>query len=152
MARGNIIGHQGKIPWHLPKDFKWFKEKTLGHALVMGRKTYESIGRPLPGRMSIVVTRQKIDLPGCQVIHDLGQVDALELAGRTVFIIGGGEIYRAALPRCTDLWISHVEGDYPGDTRFPDFADAFEAVATVRTEVGFSVVHYRRLSSPVSSS
>lgn len=144
MADNRVVGKDGGIPWHIPEDFKWFKEKTLGGAIVMGRKTYESIGRPLPKRLNIVVSRTATDIPGCTVIRSLGELDAVDLEGRERFIIGGGEIYKAALPRCSDLWISHVHGDFEGDAFFPEFENDFAAVETVRTFPEFTVVHYRR--------
>lgn len=144
MAENRVIGHEGGIPWHLPEDFKWFREKTLGQVVVMGRKTYESIGRPLPKRENIVLSRQLLEVPGCRVLPDLEALDGVDFGGRTCFIIGGGAIYEAALPRCTDLWISHVAGSMPGDAFFPVFEDRFEAVGTVREFPEFRVVHYRR--------
>lgn len=147
MADNRVIGNGKDIPWHLPDDFKWFKQKTLGQAIVMGRKTYESIGRALPKRMNIVVTRQPIEIEGCTVVHSLDAIELLELGERTVFIIGGGEIYKAALPTCSDLWISHVKGKYPGDAFFPEFENTFESVETVRDHPEFRVVHYRRIRS-----
>ncbi len=145
MADNRVIGKGGDIPWRISEDFKWFKEKTLGGAIVMGRKTYESIGRPLPKRLNIVVSRTAPDIPGCTVIRSLDELDTLELEDRELFIIGGGEIYKAALPRCSDLWISHVHGDFDGDAFFPEFASNFEAVETVRELPEFKVVHYRRI-------
>lgn len=143
MADNRVIGKEGQIPWHLPEDFKWFKNKTLGHAIVMGRKTYESIGRPLPKRTNIVVSRTVTDIAGCTVIRSLEELDRIDLGQQSVFVIGGGEIYKAALPRCSDLWISHVAGSFDGDAQFPEFEHAFEAVETVHTFPEFRVVHYR---------
>lgn len=144
MADNRVIGNGGKIPWHLPEDFRWFKEKTLGHAIVMGRKTYESIGRPLPKRMNIVVTRQPLKIEGCTVIHSLDSLESLDLGGREIFIIGGGEIYLTALARCSDLWISHVKGDFTGDAYFPEFEADFDEVETIRDYPEFRVAHYQR--------
>ncbi|WOO42719.1 dihydrofolate reductase [Rubellicoccus peritrichatus] len=144
MADNRVIGNGGEIPWHLPDDFRWFKEKTLGHAIVMGRKTYESIGKPLPKRKNIVITRQELEIEGCDVIHSLDELTSLGLEDREIFIIGGGEIYQTALPQCSDLWISHVKGDFTGDAFFPEFESSFEAVETVRDFPEFRVTHYQR--------
>lgn len=144
MADNRVIGQAGGIPWHIPEDFKWFKEKTLGGVIVMGRKTYESIGRPLPKRENIVISRTASDIPSCTVIRSLDELDGMDFGERELFIIGGGEIYKAALSRCSDLWISHVKGSFQGDAFFPAFEGDFGPVETVREFEAFSVVHYRR--------
>lgn len=144
MADNRVIGNQGDIPWHLPEDFRWFKKRTLNHTIVMGRKTYESIGRPLPKRRNIVITRQDMEIEGCDVIHSLDDLVSLDLGDIEIFIIGGGEIYQAALPRCSDLWISHVKGDFAGDAFFPEFEKNFSEVETVHDYPEFRVVHYQR--------
>jgi dihydrofolate reductase len=103
MARNRVIGHQNKLPWHLSEDLKHFKETTLGHPIVMGRKTYESIGKPLPGRENIVLTRnQDFQVDGVVVIHDLSTLEE-KYSKKEIFIIGGAEIYRWALPRANRL-------------------------------------------------
>src|SRR5262245_27859926 len=112
VARNFVIGANGGLPWHLPDDLRLFKETTLGHVLVMGRRTYESIGRPLPGRTTIVVTRRKDWSPGAEevlVAHGVG--DALERARAIddeIFVVGGGELYAAALPHADRLVITFV--------------------------------------------
>src|ERR1017187_1561993 len=102
MSLNRAIGADNKIPWHLPEDFKWFKQLTMGHILVMGRKTFESIGRPLPGRETIVLSRSQFIHPGVRVISGLGQIDP-STEPREVFICGGAQIYGLALPLCSDL-------------------------------------------------
>ena len=121
VARNRVIGRGNAMPWHLPEDLKRFKQITLGHPIVMGRRTYESIGRPLPGRENIVVTRNAdLALPGIRLAASLSA--ALELAGeRPVFVIGGAEIYRLALPLADRLYLTEVDADIEGDTYFPEF-------------------------------
>ena len=116
IARDRTIGHAGKIPWHISNDLKRFKRLTLGHPVIMGRKTYESIGKPLPGRRNIILTRQ----PGADHFSSLDS--ALKTCGdETVFIIGGAEVYRAALPVADKLLLTHVKHPGGGDTKFPDY-------------------------------
>lgn len=114
------IGHQGRLPWRLPEDLKHFKALTLGKPVVMGRKTWDSIGRPLPGRLNIVVTRQgRLELPGATVVGSLDE--ALEQAGDVpeVCIIGGAEIYRLALPLADTVHLTRVHATVAADTFFP---------------------------------
>lgn len=144
MSLNRVIGRAGRIPWHLPEDFQWFKQLTMGHVLVMGRRTFESIGRPLPGRQTIVLTRSAWTHPGVSTAAGL---DALPLpAGdpRTVFICGGAEVYRQALPLCSDLYLTRVKREVEGDTFFPRFEDRFELVAELRDTPDFTILHYRR--------
>lgn len=123
MARGNVIGLDNTMPWHLPEDLKHFKAVTLGKPVIMGRKTFDSIGRPLPGRLNIVVTRQADwQHDGVSVAHSLEE--ALQLAANVeeVCIIGGAELYRQALPLADLLRLTHIELDVAGDTCFPAFS------------------------------
>src|SRR3989441_4132765 len=105
MSLNRVIGAGNRIPWHLPEDFKWFKQMTTGQVIVMGRKTFESIGKPLPNRTTIVLTRSRQSIPGVQVMPDLAQLAAAmpDFAGRQVFICGGAQVYQQALPLCSDL-------------------------------------------------
>jgi dihydrofolate reductase len=124
VARNGVIGAGGGLPWHLPDELRLFKETTLGHVLVMGRRTYESIGQPLPGRTTVVVTRQPDWSPGSDevvVAHGIGE--ALEHAGAIddeVFVVGGGELYAAALEHADRLLLTFVDLEPEGDTTFPD--------------------------------
>jgi dihydrofolate reductase len=142
MSRNRVIGRGGRIPWHLPEDFKWFKRMTTGHILVMGRKTFQSIGQPLPQRETIVLSRGAFQHPGVRTCPNL---DALDLAAdpRAVFICGGAEIYRQALPLCSDLYLTLVEREVEGDVFFPPFEDHFELVETVAEHPEFRILHYR---------
>lgn len=124
MTREGIIGAANSLPWHLPEDLAHFKRVTMGRPVIMGRKTYESIGRPLPGRLNIVITRDAaFDAPGCERTDSLQ--NALQMAkyaadGGEYFVIGGGEIYTQALPYAERLYVTWVEATVPGDTRFPE--------------------------------
>lgn len=146
MTPERVIGRDGTLPWHLPADLAFFKRTTAGHAIVMGRKTFDSIGRPLPNRRNIVLTRDpNWSSPGVEVVHDPANLAKLPgLAGR-VFIIGGAEIYRLFLPLLDDLIISHVLENHPGDTRFPEFEASFPNVDVLETHAGFQVRHWSRV-------
>ena len=146
MTRDRVIGRAGGIPWHLPEDFRWFKRATMGGALLMGRKTFASIGRPLPGRLSLVVTRGALPAAGPDVIAvpDLGAFRAEDYAPREVWVAGGAEIYRQTLGWCEELYLSLVDGEMAGDTFFPPFEHAFELAEVVLRQPGFEVRRYRR--------
>ena len=143
MSLNRVIGREGRIPWHLPDDFKWFKQTTLGHVIVMGRRTFESIGRTLPGRETVVLSRSGFSHPGVRTVASLDQID-LEQERRDVFVCGGARVYAAALPRCSDLFLTRVEMVVEGDTFFPPFEHLFDAGEVVLEKPGFKVVHYRR--------
>lgn len=142
MSENRVIGNGNQLPWHLPEDFKFFKATTLGHVLVMGRKTFESIGRPLPGRETIVLSRSEYAHPGVRTVNGLDEVERIT-AGRKVFICGGAEIYRQTLPLCSDLYLTHVKRTVAGDAFFPPFEDLFEPVETLQDNPDFRIVHYR---------
>jgi dihydrofolate reductase len=143
MTPERVIGREGDLPWHLPEDLAFFKRTTSGHTIVMGRKTYESIGRPLPKRRNIVLTRDTAwTAPGVEVIHspdDLGTIPGL---GDSVFIIGGAEIYAAFLGRLDELLVSRVFESYPGDTRFPEFEEHFSKPELIEQHDAFEVRRY----------
>lgn len=143
MARNRVIGHEGGIPWHLPEDFKWVKQCTQGHTIVMGRRTFESIGRPLPNRMNIVVSRSAHGITGCTVIRSLDELDQIATQGE-VWIFGGAEIYESALPRIDEIFLTIVKSEPPGDTFFPPFEDQFELAEVLRDEPEFQIRRYLR--------
>lgn len=128
MAQNRIIGRNNKLPWYLPEDLKYFKRVTMGKPIIMGRKTFESIGRPLPGRANIVVTRNEdYAAEGIKVVHDLEQAKALcesitMIDGQSeAMVIGGAEIYQQALGYADRLYLTEVHADVEGDASFPDF-------------------------------
>ena len=152
MAANRVIGRDNALPWRLPDDLRRFKRLTLGHTLVMGRKTWESIGRPLPGRAILVVTRQeRYDTPaGVSVARSVEE--ALEIAqGDEVFIAGGEEIFRQTIGRADRLYLTRIDKDFPGDTFFPEFdPERFRLVeredheATEEVPFGYSFLTYDR--------
>ncbi|PPL04768.1 dihydrofolate reductase [Parapedobacter indicus] len=120
-AENNAIGKDNKLLWHLPNDLRYFKRTTSGHAVIMGRKTYESVGMPLPNRRNLVVTRQEdYTLEDAQVVHSLEAALAHCTNEKEVFIVGGAEIYRLALPLTDRVYLTRVHANFPGDTYFPD--------------------------------
>lgn len=122
MARERVIGNAGGMPWHLPADLKHFKAVTMGHPVVMGRRTFESIGRALPGRTNIVVSRGRPALPdGVLLAGSLEQAMSQTDEGR-LMVIGGGEIYRQALPRADRMELTLIDARVAGDTRFPHWS------------------------------
>jgi len=145
MTRNRVIGNKNKIPWHLPGEQKWFKEATIGHPVLMGRKTFESIGRPLPGRHNIVVTRSG-EIEGVEIVRDLTTFNPAlyEANGRDLFVIGGSEIYRALLPKCDVIYVTMVKQEYEGDTYFPEFESYFKVCELIRETPLYEVLLYRR--------
>ena len=122
VAANGVIGANGKLPWHLPEDLRHFKSLTLGHPVIMGRRTWESLGHALPGRENIVVTRASgYEAPGASVAASLDAALALCAGEPTAFVIGGGELYAAALEVADGLVLTEIRRDYPGDARFPDY-------------------------------
>ena len=197
MSLNRVIGRGNQIPWRLPEDFRWFKQLTTGHVVVMGRKTFESLPGPLPNRQIIVLTRDPqrlveahagrfnllsgeivggpahvtaaaaadlrawvdLDATGSSIAKPLRPVvvglyacESLEgvqpetFAGE-VFICGGAEVYREALPRCSDLYLTLVKREVEGDTWFPPFEDRFELTTMIRQTPEFDILHYRRRAS-----
>lgn len=130
MADNTVIGHQGQIPWHLPEDFRWFKKTTMGQHLLMGRKTYDSIGRPLPGRSTYVLSRQEQTIPGVTVINDLTPLRQLPDSA-IVWLAGGAELYSRYLKLCSELYLTRIPIKPAGDTFFPEFESDFELQETV---------------------
>lgn len=152
MARNRVIGFGNRIPWHLPADFQWFKRTTLGGILVMGRHTFESIGRPLPGRETFVLSRSLSGIPGVRVLPNLHALRSeLSMDSRPVWICGGAEIYRQLLPFCSELLLSLVDATPDGDAFFPPFEQDFSDEGEVLRETGFAVRRYRRsITNPVT--
>jgi len=153
VAENGVIGVDGEMPWHLPADLRHFKETTMGHPVVMGRLTYESIaadiGGPLPGRTNIVLSRGSPDLPDDVVVVDSVEaaVDAAEGAageGETVFVIGGATIYEQFLPRADRLVLTEIHDTYEGDTKFPSWDRSDWIERSREDHDGFSFVEYDR--------
>lgn len=144
MSENRVIGNGPNIPWHLPEDFKFFKAMTTGHVVVMGRTTFQSIGRPLPNRTTIIVSRRGFQWPGVRTVASLDEID-VNADERDVFICGGAQIYALALPHCSDLYLTHVKRTVDGDVYFPPFETYFTPVVTLRSSPEFDIVHYQRV-------
>jgi dihydrofolate reductase len=142
MSLNRVIGNKGQIPWHLPADFKWFKQTTMGHMLVMGRKTFESIGKALPGRETLVLTRGSFAAPGTRSISDINQIDGFR--EKTCFICGGAQIYQQYLPICSELLLTTVNRVVEGDAFFPPFESLFRSVEEVQTTPEYVITRWIR--------
>lgn len=142
-----IIGNENKLLWHIPEDMQRFKMLTTGHAVIMGRKTYESIGKPLPKRTNIIITRDEdYKTDGCLVVHSLAEAirlakelpaDAKAMAGKKIFIIGGGQIYAQSINLADKLYLTIVKGNFSGDTYFPDYS-RFKKIIFEESHPGFT--------------
>ena len=120
MARNRVIGVDNALPWHLPEDLKLFKRLTMGHHIIMGRKTYESIGRPLPGRTTVIVSRDPgYAVTGCLVARSLEEAVGLATGDDEAFLVGGASLYAQALPLAARLYVTEIAGDFVGDAHFP---------------------------------
>lgn len=147
MAADRAIGLGGTMPWHLSEDLKLFKRLTMGHPVLMGRKTWESLGKwkPLPGRQNIVLTRDAtFEAEGAVVIHDIAELEHITLQDAEVMVIGGAQIYALMLPHLTALHVSEVQGTYEADTYFPPFAHLFSRREALEPFEGFTPVLYTR--------
>jgi dihydrofolate reductase len=150
VARNGVIGTDNRLPWHLPEDLRHFKAVTLGHPIVMGRKTWESLGRPLPGRRNLVISRNPdYAAAGAEVFPGLEAALAACPADAPAFLIGGAELYRLGLPLADEMRLTEVDLDVAGDAHFPDFdRDAWTELArepkVSANGIGFAFVTYRR--------
>ncbi len=132
IGKNRELGKDNKLLWNIPEDTKYFRDTTRGHAVIMGRKTYESIGRPLPERANIVVSRNHhYKAPGCEVVARLETALARgrELEKSEIFVIGGGQIYEEAMPQAERLYLTLVGGEYDADAYFPDYSEFTKVVS-----------------------
>ena len=142
MTPSRVIGRGSQIPWRIPGEQKWFKEVTMGHPILMGSRTFESIGRPLPGRQNLVVSRTR-SWPGVEIIRDLSQFDPEHHAAE-VYVIGGAEIYAQLLDRCRDLLITRLKTEYEGDVYFPEFESTFRLIEQIRETPDYAIQRWSR--------
>ena len=142
MSRNRAIGLEGRIPWHLSEDLKFFKRTTLGHVVLMGRKTYDSIGKPLPGRDNWILSRTA-EIPGVRTLRSLEEIPAPP-EGKNLYLIGGAELYAALLPRCTEILLTRVNLETPGDAFFPPFEQDFDEGEILLTGDQFEIRRHRR--------
>jgi len=149
MSNNRVIGNNNELIWRLSSDLKRFKELTTGHQVVMGRKTYESIGKPLPNRRNIIITRNlEYEVNGCEVVSSLEE--ALLLTNNDCFIIGGGEIYKQSLEVADKIYLTLVHKDFEGDTTFPELGKEWATIDTKdfdadeKNEYNYSFIEYDR--------
>jgi dihydrofolate reductase len=129
--RNNVIGKDNALIWHLPNDLRYFKEKTTGHAIIMGRRTFESVGKPLPNRRNIIITRNPgFKAEGCEVVTSLEAAMALVNPQDENFIVGGEEIYRQALPLADRVYLTRIDHAFEGDRHFPELGPEWELTAS----------------------
>lgn len=152
LASNGVIGTAGRLPWYLPEDLRHFKALTLGHPVIMGRRTWESIGKPLPGRENIVVSRQRAyDAPGARVCGSLDESLAQCADAPIAFVIGGADLYAAALPIADRLEFTEISAAFRGDTRFPAFdrgawRETRREAQTSADGLRFDFVRYERVA------
>lgn len=124
-GNNNVIGNHNTLPWKMPADMKFFMNLTKGHPVIMGRKTYESFGRPLKERRNIIITRDKtFVIAGCEVVHSLNEALSLVKEDKEVFIIGGADIYRQSMSIADKIYLTRIHGDFEGDAYFPQISNS----------------------------
>ena len=151
VARNGVIGANNRMPWHLSGELRRFRALTTGHRIIMGRKTWESLGRPLPERENVIVSRDpELVATGCQVVTSLAAALADSTLPEPVFCIGGAELYRAALPLADELYLTEIDADFAGDTLMPEIARVEwrevgrEPARDAATGIDYAFVHYVR--------
>jgi dihydrofolate reductase len=156
VARNGVIGANNAMPWHLPADLRHFRALTMGHRIIMGRKTWESLGRPLPGRENVIVSRNAaLVAPGCKVVASLSAALSDCVLPAPIFCIGGAELYRVALPLAEDIHLTEINADFPGDTVMPPLPPAEwretarEPATDPASGIRYAFVHYVRVRAPV---
>ena len=125
MSKNRVIGRAGTLPWHYSEDLKFFKRTTLGHPILMGRATFDSIGKPLPGRQNIVLSRTMAPREGVTVIRDVSELAAACPDAAEVFVIGGARVFEELLPHCDGFYLTFIDQDYDGDVLLPPFEHLF---------------------------
>ena len=147
MSSNRVIGRDGTLPWHFPEDLKFFKRTTLGHPILMGRATFESIGRPLPGRQNIVLSSTLPPTEGITILRDLADLPAACTATDKVFVIGGARLYEALLPQCSELFLTSINEPHEGDVFLPPFEHLFDLADTDPATPPLEFRRYVRKSS-----
>lgn len=152
VAENGVIGDKNTLLWHISEDLRNFKRVTSGHPVIMGRKTFDSLGRPLPNRTNVVITRQNLEIEGCKVVHSLEEALSLFSPEEEVFVIGGAQIYAEALPLADRFYLTRVHHAYEGDTSFPKWNESeWSLVESERFERGekyenpFTIEIYERI-------
>jgi dihydrofolate reductase len=146
MTPSRVIGRGNSIPWKIPGEQMWFKEVTIGHCVLMGSKTYTSIGKPLPGRRNLVVSRKQT-WPGVEMIRDLSVFDPADYR-EEIYVIGGAEIYEQLIDRCDELLITQLKAEYPGNIYFPEYESRFSITEEIRDTPDYRIYRYARRVDP----
>ncbi|MDZ4287250.1 MAG: dihydrofolate reductase [Prosthecobacter sp.] len=144
MSSNRVIGKDGGLPWHFSEDLKFFKRTTLGHPILMGRATFESIGKPLPGRQNIVLSRAMAPRDGITVIRDVTELAQVCPGAEQVFVIGGAQVFAALLPQCDGLYLTWIAQAFEGDTFLPPFEHLFHLKEVVGRAEGLEFRYYER--------
>jgi dihydrofolate reductase len=149
MASNRVIGRDGTLPWHFPEDLKFFKRTTLGHPILMGRATFESIGRPLPGRQNIVLSSTLAPRDGITLIRSLTELPSLCPDLQRIFVIGGARLFEELLPFCSELFLTFIDEPYEGDVLLPAFEHLFDLEEILHTSPPLEFRRYKRNSTPL---
>ncbi len=142
MAENRVIGAGNALPWDVPEDMKWFRDCTRGKTLLMGRKTHESIGRPLPNRRTIVLTRSRAPIAGVDLVHGLGEVAVLLRGESELWICGGSEVYALTLPWWDELLLTRIKRSVEGDAVFPPFEHRMRFASVIRETPEMRIERY----------
>lgn len=145
MSSNRVIGREGKLPWHYPEDLKFFKRTTLGHPILMGRATFDSIGKPLPGRQNIVLSRTMQPREGVTVIRSIAELPLVCGDAETVFVIGGARVFEELLPQCDGLYLTFITKDYEGDVLLPPFEHLFRLKEVLESSDDLEFRSYERI-------
>ncbi len=145
MSTNRVIGREGRLPWHYSEDLKFFKRTTLGHPILMGRATFESIGKPLPGRQNIVLSTTMEPREGVTVIRNVAEIPAVCGEAGTVFVIGGARVFEELLPRCDAMYLTLITKEYEGDVLLPPFEHLFQLKEVISTAEELEFRLYERL-------
>lgn len=144
MSSNRVIGDKGSMPWHFPEDLKFFKHTTLGHPILMGRVTFDSIGKPLPGRQNIVLSHAMAPREGVTVIRQASELATACPDAKQIFVIGGAQVFAEMLPQCDGLYLTYIEQPFDGDTSLPPFEDLFTFKEVVGRAEGLEFRYYER--------
>lgn len=144
MSANRVIGREGQLPWHYPEDLKFFKRTTLGHPILMGRATFDSIGRPLPGRQNIVLSSTMEPREGVSVIRNVSELPQVCGDAETIFVIGGARVFDELLPQCDGLFLTYITKDYEGDVLLPPFEHLFTLAEVLEVSGDLEFRRYER--------
>jgi dihydrofolate reductase len=144
MSSNRVIGRGGKLPWHFSEDLKFFKRTTLGHPILMGRATFDSIGKPLPGRQNIVLSRTMAPREGLDVIREYSELASVCANEKTVYVIGGAQVFADLLPKCDGMYLTWIDQPFEGDTFLPPFEHLFEFKEVVGKTEELEFQYYER--------